>query len=97
MVETRRNPMNRSKQPIVAMPDDEEAPEHMTDAPEPKTPIRSVETDEHDEDDDDAREGSSLRDRLQKTPTKERFFELVREYKRLKEKNRELEDEVTVL
>ncbi|KUM55452.1 hypothetical protein ACN42_g11823 [Penicillium freii] len=100
MVETRRNPMNRGKQPVAAMPNDEDTPEHMADAPEPKTPItepmRSVDTD--DKDKDNAGEGSSsLRERLIKTPSKERFQELARQYKRLEQENQKLKDEVTVL
>lgn len=100
MVETRRNPMNRGKQPVVAVPDDEETPEHETDVQEPKTPMRSVETDEHDDDEDEDNIGegsSSLRERLLNTPSKERFQELARQYKLLEQKCQELKDEVTVL
>ena len=93
MVETRRNPTNRGKQPVAAMPDDKEIPEYKTDVQEPKTPIRSVETDKHEheynenKDKDNAEEGSSsLRERLLNTPSKERFQELARQYKRLEQK-----------
>ena len=102
MVGTKRYPMNRGKQPVAAVPDDEETPEHVTDVHEPKTPItepmRPVETGESDEDNDNAGEGSSsMRDRLQNTPSKERFHELVRQYKKLEQKNQELKDELAVL
>ncbi|KAJ9476335.1 hypothetical protein VN97_g13220 [Penicillium thymicola] len=102
MVETRRNPTNRGRQPVAAVPDDEDILERMTDAPEPKTPMRSVETDKHEhdenEDEDNAGEGSSsLRERLLNTPSKERFQELARQYKQLEQKCQGLKDEVTVL
>ena len=76
MVETRRNPINRGKQPVATMPDNEDTLEYIADAPEPKTPItepmRSVDTDNKDK--DNASEGSSsLYKRLIKTPSKERF------------------------
>ncbi|CRL28794.1 unnamed protein product [Penicillium camemberti] len=61
MVETRRNPINRGKQPVATMPNDKDTLEHIVDAPEPKTPItepmRSVDT--NDEDKDNASEGLS--------------------------------------
>ena len=74
MVETWRNPTNRGKQPVVTVPDNEEIPEHETDVQEPKTLMRSVETDKHDDDKDNVGEGSSsLRKRLLNTLSKERF------------------------
>ena len=69
MVGTKRYPMNRGKQPVAAMPNNKETPKYMTDVHEPKTlitePIRLVKTRESDEDNNNAREGSSsIRDRL---------------------------------
>ena len=102
MVGTKQYPINRGKQPVAAVPDNEETPEHMTDIHEPKTPItepiRLVKTREPNEDDNNAGEGSSsIRDRLQNTPSKERFYKLIRQYKKLEQKNQELKDELTVL
>ncbi|QQK44881.1 Zinc finger, CCHC-type [Penicillium digitatum] len=61
-----------------------------TPTPEPQRPVDAGE-------DDSNGEGSSIRERRQKTPTRERFHELAREYQNLKRKVQELEDEVTVL
>ena len=102
MVGTKRYLMNRGKQPVAAVPNNKETPEYVTDVHEPKTPItepiRLVETREPDEDDDNAGEGSSsIRDRLQNTPSKERFYKLVCQYKKLEQKNQELKDELVVL
>ncbi|KAF7515111.1 hypothetical protein PCG10_003915, partial [Penicillium crustosum] len=81
MVGTKRYPINRGKQPVAAVLDNEETPEYETDVHEPKTPItkpiRLVETGEPNKDDNNAREGSSsIRDRLQNTLSKERFYKL---------------------
>ena len=47
MVKTRRNPTNRSKQPVTAMPNNKEIPEYKTDIQEPKTLIRLVKTNKY--------------------------------------------------
>lgn len=73
MVGIRQNP---SKRPIAAVPDDEEdRTERPTVAQEPTTLVITSEPDEDDGNDD--REGLSIRERLQKTPTRERFHELA--------------------
>lgn len=100
MVGPKRNPpANRGKQPVV-VPDEEDSNEQDVTAHDPNTPspetLRPVGTGGLDEE-NDAEEGSSMRERLHKTPTKERFHELAKEYQKLKERIRELEDEVTVL
>lgn len=95
MVGTKRYPPSRGKQP-AAVPEEETQEQEATVAldpstptPDPQRPVESVEDDEDDE--------SSLRDRLHKTPTRERFVELAQEYRKLKERVRELQDEVVVL
>ncbi|KAJ5515156.1 hypothetical protein N7463_004708 [Penicillium fimorum] len=96
MVGPKRDPpTNRGKQHVVAVPDEEDSIEQEAVAQDPETP-RPVDTGELDEDDNSG-EGSSMRERLHKTPTKERFHELAREYSKLKERNRDLENEVTIL
>ena len=74
----------------------------MIDIHEPKTlitePIRLVKTGEPNKDDNNAREGSSsIHDRLQNTPLKERFYKLICQYKKLEQKNQELKDELIIL
>ncbi|EKV19520.1 hypothetical protein PDIG_02490 [Penicillium digitatum PHI26] len=99
MAGSKRYPTNRGKQPVADLPEDEEesveqeivaALDPNTPTPEPQRPVDAGE-------DDSNGEGSSIRERRQKTPTRERFHELAREYQNLKRKVQELEDEVTVL
>ncbi|KAJ5834055.1 hypothetical protein N7447_000081 [Penicillium robsamsonii] len=76
MVPPKKTPTNRSKHPVVKVHG-----EHEDDALDPNIPTpdppRPVKTnDDYDEDG----EGPSMRDRLQKTPTRERFHELTNEY-----------------
>ena len=76
MVETRRNPTNRGKQPVATIFDEEEIDDRMIDTSTPKTPHteRPVDTGEHNKDDNNTKEGSSpIREQLRKTPSKERF------------------------
>ncbi|KAJ5824414.1 hypothetical protein N7447_006754 [Penicillium robsamsonii] len=79
MVPPKKTPANRGKHPAVMVPDNETY-EHEDDALDPKTPtpdpLRLVNTDE-DNEDDDGGEGPSMRERLQKTPSRERFHELA--------------------
>ena len=65
------------------MPNNKETPKYITDIYEPKTlitePIRLVKTRESNKDNNNAKEGSSfIRNRLQNTPSKERFYEFIR-------------------
>ncbi|EKV20697.1 hypothetical protein PDIP_13780 [Penicillium digitatum Pd1] len=102
MAGSKRYPTNRGKQPVTDLPEGEEesVEQEIVAALDPNTPTpepqRPVDAGEHDEDDGNG-EGSFIRERLQKTPTRERFHELAREYQNLKKKVQELEDEVTVL
>ncbi|KAJ9480522.1 hypothetical protein VN97_g13036 [Penicillium thymicola] len=98
MIGTKRYPPSRGKQP-AAVPEEETHEQEATVAldpstptPDPQRPVESVEDDE-----EDAGDESSLRDRLHKTPTKERFIELAQEYRKLKSKIQELQDENDVL
>ncbi|OQE59199.1 hypothetical protein PENNAL_c0337G09466, partial [Penicillium nalgiovense] len=98
MAGSKRNPpTNRGKQPAVILEEDDESHEQETAAAlDPNTPTpdpqRPVDTGDYEEEDE-----SSIRARLQQTPSKERFYELARDHKRLKNRIQELEDEVTVL
>ncbi|KAJ5494129.1 hypothetical protein N7463_008420 [Penicillium fimorum] len=98
MAPPRKTPVNRGKHPAVAVPD-EETHEHEDDALDPKTPTpdppRPVDTDE-DNEDDDGGEGPSMRERLQKTPSRERFHELANQYKKLRMTIQDLQDEIIV-
>ena len=76
MVKTRRNPTNRSKQPVATILNKEEIDDRMIDTSTPKTPYteRSVDTSKYNKDNGNTREGSSsIREQLRKTPSKERF------------------------
>ena len=83
MVRTKRYPINRSKQPVTAIPNNKETPKYIIDIHKLKTPItkliRLVKTRESDKDNNNTREGSSsIRNRLQNTLSKERFYKLIR-------------------
>lgn len=101
MVGSKRYLTNRGKQPVTDLPKDkgESVKQEIIAALDPNTPTpepqRLVDTSECNKE-DHAGEGSSIRARLQKTPTRERFHELAHEYQNLK-KVQELEDKVIVL
>ena len=76
MVETRRNLINRGKQPVTTVPNNKDTPEYIIDTPKLKISItkliRLVKTNNKDKD-NTSKGSSSLYKRLTKTLLKERF------------------------
>ena len=88
MVRTKRYLINCNKQPVTAISDNKETFKYIIDIYELKTLItkliRLVKTRESNEDNNNAREGSSfIYDRLQNTLLKERFYKFIYQYKKL--------------
>ncbi|CAG8044361.1 unnamed protein product, partial [Penicillium nalgiovense] len=86
MAGSKRNPpTNRGKQPTIVLEDDESHKQETVAALNPNTPTpdpqRLVNTSEYDEEDE-----SPIRERLHRTPSKERFYKLARDHKKLKDK-----------